>query len=62
MKNWSAAMNQFAILFEGQIPMSGLEALLASRPLGLSARPYDAMIAARRCVLLRLNRRSSDYE
>ncbi len=55
-------MNQFAILFEGQIPMSGLEALLASRPLGLSARPYDAMIAARRCVLLRLNRRSSDYE
>jgi hypothetical protein len=24
VKNWSAAMNQFAILFEGRVPMGGL--------------------------------------
>ena len=24
IKNWSAAMNQFAILFEGRVPMAGL--------------------------------------
>jgi putative transposase len=24
IKNWSGAMNQFAILFEGRVPMSGL--------------------------------------
>jgi putative transposase len=24
MKNWSGAINQFAILFEGRVPMGGL--------------------------------------
>jgi putative transposase len=24
IKNWSGALNQFAILFEGRVPMSGL--------------------------------------
>jgi hypothetical protein len=25
IKNWSAAMNQFAIIFEGRVPMGSLE-------------------------------------
>jgi putative transposase len=25
IRNWSAAMNQFAIIFEGRVPMGGLD-------------------------------------
>ena len=25
IKNWSAAMNQFAIIFEGRVPMGGID-------------------------------------
>ena len=27
IKNWSGAMNRFAILFEGRVPMGGLSSL-----------------------------------
>ena len=36
IKNWSGAMNQFAILFDGRVPMGGLN-LVWSFPSGNSA-------------------------